>query len=83
MVEARAVQEMFALRNLGWCIKRIAKKTGIARNTVRDWLRKGPDRQYVGPQPKASRVVTIKGERYRLREKRKAGILGTASPAAT
>ena len=54
MVAPHAVQEMFALRNLGWGVKRIAKEMGIARNTVRDWLRKGPDRQYEGPQRKVT-----------------------------
>jgi transposase len=52
MVKAEAVQQMFALRKLGWGIKRIAKELKIARNTVRDWVRKGPDREYEGPRRK-------------------------------
>lgn len=52
-VEARmlgesAVAQIFALRDLGWGAKQIARETGVARNTVRAWLRGGEDRRYGG-----------------------------------
>jgi len=44
----REVAQVFALRELGWGTRRIADEMGIARNTVRDWVRAGEDRQYGG-----------------------------------
>ncbi|BDU77303.1 helix-turn-helix domain-containing protein [Mesoterricola sediminis] len=41
-----AVAQIFALQNLGWSIRKIAREVGLSRNTVRDWLRGGPDRSY-------------------------------------
>ena len=38
--------QVFALRGLGWGMRQIARELGIARNTVRDWLRGGEDREY-------------------------------------
>jgi len=49
MLESEAIRGLFTLRRLGWGIKRIARELGIARNTVRDWLRDGVGRQYAGP----------------------------------
>ena len=49
MLESEAIRGLFTLRRLGWGIKRIARELGIARNTVRDWLRDGVGRQYSGP----------------------------------
>jgi transposase len=37
------------LRRLGWRTKRIARELGLARNTVREWLRSGADRTYAVP----------------------------------
>ena len=37
---------IFVLRDLGWGMRRIARELGIARNTVRDWLRDGEGREY-------------------------------------
>jgi transposase len=45
---SREVAQVFALRELGWGTRRIADEMGIARNTVRDWLRAGEDREYGG-----------------------------------
>ena len=53
MVESEAVGQLFALRRLGWGTSRIADELGIARNTVKAWLRKGPERRYEGPLRKA------------------------------
>jgi transposase len=42
MVEAEAVREMRELAGRGWGAKRIARELGLARNTVRRYLRGGP-----------------------------------------
>jgi transposase len=41
VVEADAVRDMKTLREQGWGFKRIAKEIGVARNTVRHYLRDG------------------------------------------
>lgn len=41
MVEAEAVRQMRALAGRGWGAKRIARELGVARNTVRRYLRGG------------------------------------------
>lgn len=41
MVEAEVVQQMRHLDELGWGSKRIARELGVARNTVRRYLRDG------------------------------------------
>ena len=48
MLGESAVAQIFALRKLRWPIKKIAREVGLSRNTVRDWLREGPDRSYAG-----------------------------------
>ena len=48
MLKDREVAQVFALRALGWGMRRIGREIGVARNTVRDWLRAGEDRQYGG-----------------------------------
>lgn len=48
MLGENAVAQIFALQTLGWSIKRISREVGVARNTVRGWLRVGEDRQYGG-----------------------------------
>jgi transposase len=48
MLGESAVTQIFALRKLGWGAKQIAREMGVARNTVRDWLRGGEDRRYGG-----------------------------------
>src|SRR5512143_3117900 len=42
MVEAEVVRQMRALAGRGWGAKRIATELGIARNTVKRYLREGP-----------------------------------------
>ena len=46
MLPEGEVAQVFALQALGWGMRRIARELGIARNTVRDWLREGEDREY-------------------------------------
>ena len=47
MLPEEEVAQVFALRALGWGMRRIGRELGIARNTVRDWLRGGEDREYL------------------------------------
>ena len=49
MLGSEAVREIFTLRRLGWGTKTIAKELGLARNTVREWLRNGANRTYAAP----------------------------------
>ena len=46
MLSDGEVSQVFALRNLGWGMRRIARELGIARNTVREWLHEGEGREY-------------------------------------
>jgi transposase len=48
MLPEGEVAQVFALRALGWGMRRIGRELGIARNTVRDWLREGEGREYGG-----------------------------------
>ena len=41
MVDSEIVRQLRALRALGWSIKRLARELGIARNSVRRYLRDG------------------------------------------
>jgi predicted transcriptional regulator len=41
MVEQEVVRRMRALAEAGWGVKRIAREVGVARNTVRRYLREG------------------------------------------
>lgn len=41
MVEAEAVRQMRQLTRRGWGVKRVARELGLARNTVRRYLREG------------------------------------------
>lgn len=43
MVEPETVRQMRGLKELGWGAKRIAQELGVARNTVRRYLRGGAD----------------------------------------
>lgn len=70
MLESEAVGQLFALRRLGWGTKRIAEELGIARNTVRAWVRKGPERSYGGPMRKS----TLEPHLAWLRERWRAGV---------
>jgi transposase len=70
MLESEAVREMFTLRRLGWGAKRIARELGIARNTVRDWLRKGTNRHYEAP----ARAPVLAEHLPWLRERFRAGV---------
>jgi transposase len=55
MVEAEAVREMRELAGRGWGAKRIARELGLARNTVRRYLRGGAGAE-VQERPAARRL---------------------------
>jgi transposase len=55
MVEAEAVREMRELAGRGWGAKRIARELGLARNTVRRYLRGGPAAE-IQERPAARRL---------------------------
>jgi len=70
MLGAEAVREIFTLRRLGWGTKRIARELGLARNTVRDWLRAGANRAYSTP----SRGAILASHLAWIRERFRAGV---------
>lgn len=70
MLESEEAMQLFALRKLGWGVKRIALELGISRNTVRDWLRAGPERRYAGP----NRLPVLAAHLEWIRERWKAGV---------
>ena len=41
--DAREVQGIFGLLGRGWQLKAVARELVMARNTVRSWVRGGPD----------------------------------------
>jgi transposase len=43
VLERGEVQAIHALAGQGWAVKRISRELGLARNTVRAWLRRGVD----------------------------------------
>jgi transposase len=62
MVEQEVVRRMRALAEAGWGHKRIAREVGVARNTVRRYLRagRGADTQM---RPKARRLTAAEQQR--------------------
>lgn len=70
MVEAEAVRQMRDLRSKGWGAKRIARELGLARNTVRRYLRGGeaaevqrhPSQQRLDEVRQAEAVALFEGE---------------------
>jgi transposase len=62
MVEQEVVRRIRVLAEAGWGHKRIAREVGVARNTVRRYLREGPaaDKQV---RPKARRLTGAEQER--------------------
>ncbi len=70
MVEAEAVRQMRDLASKGWGAKRIARELGLARNTVRRYLRGGeaaevqrhPSQQRLDAALQAEAVALFEGE---------------------
>lgn len=70
MLGSDAVREIFTLHRLGWGTKRIARELGLARNTVRDWLRNGANRTY----PPPARGMLLSEHLVWIRERFLAGV---------
>ena len=62
--------QVFILWKMGWSVRRIVRELGIARNTVRAWLKAGPDRSYGGP----NWVVVLDAHRDWIRERWRVGV---------
>ena len=62
MVEQEVVRRMRVLAEAGWGVKRIAREVGVARNTVRRYLRAGvaADKQV---RPKARQLTAAEQQR--------------------
>ena len=70
MLGEQAVRQIFALKSLGWGMRRISGETGFDRNTVRTWIRKGEDRQFAG----TGRPGTLAPFREWIRSQFEAGV---------
>jgi transposase len=46
MLKEGEAAQVFALRALDWSARKIARELGVARNTVRNWVRAGEGREY-------------------------------------
>lgn len=62
MVEQEVVRQMRVLAEAGWGVKRIAREVGVARNTVRRYLRAGPEAEKQ-QRPKARQLTAAKQQR--------------------
>ena len=56
MVEAEIVRAIRDLHALGWGSKRISRELGIARNSVKRYLRGGPDAE-IQVRPNARKIA--------------------------
>ena len=89
MLEPEAVTTIVRLGQSGWGAKRIARTLGIARNTVRRYLNAGGPVPYRQPQRTSvlggheawlrERFLQHRGDSYRLRDKRRSGLLQKAA----
>lgn len=70
MLDEKQIQVLFALKERGWGIKAIAREMGWARNTVRDWLRRGEN----APRPVTGRPGSLADHLGWVRERFTAGI---------
>jgi transposase len=70
MLKSEEAGQVFALRKLGWGLRRIGRELGMSRNTVRAWLKAGPDRCYEGP----SRLAALIAHRDWIRERWRMGV---------
>lgn len=70
VLDEREVQSIFGLHSRGWTLKAIARELGLARNTVRKWLRRGPE----APRPVTGRPPSLSESSDWLRERFLAGV---------
>ena len=70
MLNSEEVGKVFALHSLGWSPRRISRELKVARNTVKGWLKAGPERHYSGPR----RGCILDAHREWLRSRWRAGV---------
>ena len=70
VLDAREVQVIFGLLGRGWRVKAIARELGLARNTVRAWVRRGPDAE----RPRTGRPLALVGHEEWLKARFLAGV---------
>jgi transposase len=70
VLDAREVQGIFGLLGRGWRVKAIARELGLARNTVRAWVRRGPD----ADRPRTGRPLALAGHEDWLKARFLAGV---------
>lgn len=70
VLDAREVQGIFGLLGRGWQVKAIARELGMARNTVRAWVRRGPDAE----RPRTGRPQALVGHEDWLKARFLAGV---------
>jgi len=70
VLDAREVQGIFGLLGRGWQVKAIARELGMARNTVRAWVRRGPDAE----RPRTGRPLALVGQEDWLKARFLAGV---------
>ena len=70
VLDAREVQGIFGLLGRGWRVKAIARELGLARNTVRAWVRRGPDAE----RPRTGRPLALVGHEDWLKARFLAGV---------
>jgi transposase len=70
VLDAREVQGIFGLLGRGWRVKAIARELGMARNTVRAWVRRGPD----ADRPRTGRPLALVGHEVWLKARFLAGV---------
>lgn len=70
VLDTREVQGIFGLLGRGWRVKAIARELGMARNTVRAWVRRGADAQ----RPRTGRPLALVGHRDWLKARFLAGV---------
>lgn len=69
VLDEREIAALFALAKRGWSIKAMARELGWDRNTIRGWLRRGPDAK----RPVVGRPKLLADEEGWLLEEFKAG----------
>ena len=70
VLDEREVQAMVGLRRRGWRVKTIARELGVARNTVRAWIRRGEG----APRPQTGRPKVLEKHAAWVRERYLAGV---------
>jgi transposase len=70
VLDEQEAEGILGLRRRGWHVKAIARELGVARNTVRAWLRRGAG----SARPRTGRPRTLEGCEAWLRERYLSGV---------